>query len=65
MEKERKYEKALIDATFKKKTDEDDSDWEDDLEEDFPHVKLSEMLENLKLDENPKEDSEEDKEDDE
>ena len=28
--------------------DDDDSDWED-VEEDFPHVKLSELLENLTL----------------
>ena len=32
--------------------EEDDSDWEDDVEEDFPHVKLSELLDGLTLEVN-------------
>lgn len=53
--KERK-EKALFLATLKKKrecnADDDDAsgeEWED-VEEDFPHVKLEELMENLKID---------------
>ena len=42
-------------AQFKQKGEgEDDSDWEsDDLEEDFPHMQITELLDNLKLDEAP------------
>ena len=32
----------------KNEADDDDSDWTD-VEEDFPHVQLTELLENLKL----------------
>ena len=50
-----------------KKGNEDDSDWED-VEEDFPHVKLEELLANLKLDDGPKKpqsDSEDDNDEEE
>ena len=41
-------------AQFKQKGEgEDDSDWESDLEEDFPHMQITELLDNLKLDEAP------------
>ena len=51
-EEKRKKEKALFKATLKKqaKDENDDDEWESDNEEDFPHVKLEELLDNLKLD---------------
>ena len=50
---------------MKPKTEgEDDSDWESDIEEDFPHVQLAELLDNLKLDENPLNNEEDDEEND-
>ena len=53
-EEQRKKEKALQMAQFKQKGEgEDDSDWESDLEEDFPHMQITELLDNLKLDEAP------------
>ena len=56
-EQERKKDSDLFKATLKQKStfdnDDDDSDWESDVEEDFPHIKLAELLDNLKLDENP------------
>ena len=56
----RKKNEMLFKATLKKQ--EEDSDWES-VEEDFPHVKLEELLANLKLDDGPKveSDSEEEK----
>lgn len=53
-EDKRRREAALFKATLKKvpKPDnhsDDGNDWED-VEEDFPHVKLEELLDNLKLD---------------
>ena len=54
-EQERKKDAAIFKATLKQKSkvadEDDDSDWESDVEEDFPHVKLTELLDNLKLDE--------------
>ena len=47
----RKKDEMLFKATLKKQ--DDDSDWED-VEEDFPHVKLEELLSNLRLDDGPK-----------
>jgi hypothetical protein len=47
-ELKRLKEKALFKATLKKADDSAD-DW-DDVEEDFPHVKLEELLDNLKID---------------
>ena len=49
-ESQRIKDKELFKATLKK---DDDSDWES-VEEDFPHVKLEELLANLKLDDGPK-----------
>lgn len=46
----RKKNEMMFKATLKK---EEDSDWES-VEEDFPHVKLEELLANLKLDDGPK-----------
>lgn len=40
--------KETVDASGNAIVEEDD-EWED-LEEDFPHVKLEELMENLKLD---------------
>ena len=41
-------------AQFRQKGEgEDDSDWESDLEEDFPHMQITELLDSLKLDETP------------
>lgn len=41
-------------AQFRQKAEgEDDSDWESDLEEDFPHMQITELLDSLKLDETP------------
>ena len=53
-EEKRRKEQALFKATLKKtpkesKSDDSGDDWED-AEEDFPHVKLEELLDNLKLD---------------
>lgn len=59
----RKKDELMFKATLKKQ--EEDSDWES-VEEDFPHVKLEELLANLKLDDGPKvesSDSEEEKKD--
>jgi hypothetical protein len=42
----------MFKATLKK-CNEEDSDWES-VEEDFPHVKLEELLGNLTLDDGPK-----------
>jgi hypothetical protein len=56
-EAKRLKEKALFKATLKKAADAgegSDEDWED-LEEDFPHVKLEELLDNLKLDDGDEE----------
>lgn len=53
-EEKRRKNKELFRATLKKQTEgaADDSDegdeWED-IEEDFPHVKLEELMENLKI----------------
>ena len=51
-ELQRKRDADIFKATLKKKAgdggDGDDSDWTD-VEEDFPHVKLSELLEGLTL----------------
>ena len=49
----------MFKATLKKQ--EEDSDWES-VEEDFPHVKLEELLANLKLDDGPKVESEDEDE---
>lgn len=52
----RKKENEIFKATLKKNTEQgedEESDWED-VEEDFPHVKLSELLDNLTLDAGPK-----------
>lgn len=55
-EKLRQKDAALFQATLKKKSemvkenDSDDSDDWEDVEEDFPHVKLEELLDNLKID---------------
>ena len=46
----RKKNELMFKATLKQ---EEDSDWES-VEEDFPHVKLEELLANLKLDDGPK-----------
>ena len=46
-EAQRLKEKALFKATLKK--EDSGSDWED-VEEDFPHVRLEELLDNLKID---------------
>jgi hypothetical protein len=53
---QRQKEKALFKATLKKQPNQahgdDDDEWED-VEEDFPHVKLDELLDglaNLKID---------------
>lgn len=54
-EERRSREKALFKATLKKQptevgaNSEDADEWED-VEEDFPHVKLEELLDNLKID---------------
>jgi len=51
----RKKDADLFKASITKKKalaaagDEDDSDWEEDVEEDFPHVKLAELLDGLTL----------------
>ena len=50
-ETNRKKNELLFKATLKKQ--DEDSDWES-VEEDFPHVKLEELLANLKLDDGPK-----------
>jgi hypothetical protein len=50
IEKQRKKDELLFKATLKKQ--EEDSDWES-VEEDFPHVKLEELLAGLKLDDGP------------
>jgi len=54
LEKQRK-EKALFKATLKREgkqtnsdSEEDEDNWES-AEEDFPHVKLEELLDNLKI----------------
>jgi hypothetical protein len=48
--KARKKDSDLFKATLKKKAaDDDDSDWTD-VEEDFPHVQLTELLDGLTLD---------------
>jgi len=52
-EDRRVKDKALFKATLKKKPEDEDSGWES-VEEDFPIVKLEELLENLKLDDGPK-----------
>lgn len=39
----------MFKATLKKKDEDDDSDWES-VEEDYPHVRLEELLDNLTLD---------------
>ena len=51
-EQERLKDKLMFKATLKK-GNEEDSDWES-VEEDFPHVKLEELLGNLTLDDGPK-----------
>lgn len=57
-EKRRRKDELLFKATLKRQ--ESDSDWES-VEEDFPHVKLEELLANLKIDDTPaKVDSEDD-----
>ena len=48
-EKARKKDQAMFKATLKKKDEDDDSDWES-VEEDYPHVRLEELLDNLTLD---------------
>lgn len=59
-EKRRRKDELMFKATLKKQ--ESDSDWES-VEEDFPHVKLEELLANLKIDDTPANvDSEEDEE---
>lgn len=59
-EKRRKKDDMLFKATLKKQ--DSDSDWES-VEEDFPHVKLEELLANLKIDDTPaKHDDSEDEE---
>ena len=47
----RKRDKAIFQATLKKAKDEagDSDEWES-VEEDFPHVKLEELMSNLKID---------------
>ncbi len=47
-EAQRLKEKALFKATLKKEDSGSDG-WED-VEEDFPHVRLEELLDNLKID---------------
>ncbi len=47
-EAKRIQERKLFKATLKKAEDSAD-EWED-VEEDFPHVKLEELLDNLKID---------------
>jgi len=47
--------RATLKKTVKAGGDKDDEDWEDNesvesVEGDFPHVKLEELLDNLKLD---------------
>ena len=56
----------MFKASFKKKNkvaegEDDDSDWES-VEEDFPHVKLSELLDGLTLEVNGNDDDAEDEE---
>ena len=64
-EQERQKNQAMVKLLMKPKVEgEDDSDWESDIEEDFPHVQLTELLDNLKLDENPMENEEDDDEED-
>lgn len=53
-----KPKKSAIDATAAGELD-DDSDW-DDVEEDFPGVKLSELLDGLTLDVGPGDDEDDD-----
>lgn len=62
VEKQRLKDKALFKATLKKKNKttnekgddvDDGSDWESE-EEDFPHVRLDELLDELTLDDKPK-----------
>lgn len=52
-EAQRQKEKALFKATLKKQPTQAQGDaeeeWED-VEEDFPHVKLEELLDNLRID---------------
>lgn len=67
----RKKDADLFKATIKQKksdarkqaasaeADDDDSDWES-VEEDFPHVQLSELLDGLKLEVNNPDDEDED-----
>ena len=56
-------------AQFKKTKggdgEDDDSDWESDIEEDFPHMQITELLDNLKLDETPLNKGEEEEDEDE
>ena len=57
----------MFKASLKRKAaagDEEDSDWED-VEEDFPHVKLSELLDGLTLEVNNNGEEDEEFEDDE
>ena len=49
-------DQALFKATLKKK--DSGSDWED-VEEDLPHMRLEELLDNLKIDDPNEHDSEE------
>ena len=55
-ETDRVKDKKLFKATLKK-TESDGSSWED-IEEDFPHVRLEELLDNLRIDD-PEEESKE------
>lgn len=48
----RKQQEKFLKLQYPKADDEED-DWESDVEEDFPHVQLAELLDGLKLDENP------------
>ena len=63
----RKKDSDLFKATLKKKSggdnQDDDSEWTDDVEEDFPHVQLTELLDNLKLDINRDDDDDDEKKD--
>ena len=47
-ERKRIQDKQLFKSTLKKEEGEEEDEWED-LEEDFPHMKLEELLDNLKL----------------
>ena len=49
----------MFDATLKKDKENDDDDSWEEAEEDFPHVTLEELMDNLKLGDDDDEDDEE------